>query len=207
MAGTCRDAPRAGDARAGPTGPGERTDGQARFHRLTPDQARWLAAQPVPCTAVVVTCFREDGNILMLQPAGTAPPWDLPHGVLPRGADAAGHAGRLLAHLAGVQVAGPLALFGMIDWGASAVAAGWGRTACFWGPVGRVAPLPPGSWAVRRTFLPLAQALHRAPPDIWRPLRGTTLAEAATVFDATRDFWLLQTLDALTRSDLDEVLD
>ena len=207
MAGTRCDAPCTEDAPAGPPGRGARPEGQARFHSLTPDQARWLAAQPVPCTAVVVTCFREDGNILMLQPAGTAPPWDLPHGVLPRGADAAGHAGRLLAYLAGVQVAEPPALFGMIDWGASAVAAGWGLTACFWGPVGRVAPLPSSSWAVRRTFLPLDQALHRAPPDTWRRLRGATLAAAATAFDAKRDFWLLQTLDAMTRSDLDELLD
>src|SRR4051794_14391883 len=160
---------------------------QARFQAYSPQHLLAFANVPVPCTAVVIACFREDGNILVLQPQGETAPWDLPHGSLPRGEEPAAYAGRLLEELAGITTGQPLSLYGVIDWGATATAAGWGWTACLFGSVGQVQPLPKTSWAAHRAFLPLDEAEARAPVDIWEHLRRETLEAAIAAFDANRD--------------------
>ena len=161
----------------------------------------------MPCSAVVVACFRADGNLLLLQPGGPGAAWDLPHGPLPRGREPAEYGAQLLATQSGVTVAAPLYLFGILDWGGEATAAGWGWTACLFGLVGRVAALPRGSWAARRAFLPLDAAFNRNATDPWQRLRRETLEEAAAVFDSVRDYWLIESLDALALHDLEDVLE
>jgi hypothetical protein len=180
---------------------------QARFQAYSPDQFLTFASLPVPCTAVVIACFREDSHILMLQPQGEAAPWDLPHGALPHGEEPISYAGRLLCDLAGVTTAQPLSLYGAIDWGATATAGGWGWTACLFGGVAEIGTLPKTSWAARRAFLPLGEAQARSPGDLWVHLRQQTLESAAAAFDTTRDYWLLQTLDAISLNDLNDTLE
>ena len=62
------DAPPPGAS--GPTQQLDQVAKQAQFQACTPRQLPILQASPVPCTAVVVACFRGDGNLLLLQEAG-----------------------------------------------------------------------------------------------------------------------------------------
>jgi hypothetical protein len=113
----------------------------------------------------------------------------------------------LLADLGGVTPAQLLQVFGLIDWGPTARAAGWGWTACLFGQVGAISPLSRPSEVSSRAFLPAAQIpVAVAPSDPWQRVRGAMLQAATEVFAAARDFWLLQTLDALIMYDLDDVL-
>ncbi|HMA34013.1 MAG TPA: hypothetical protein VKY74_05975 [Chloroflexia bacterium] len=191
---------------AGPFRYLEEVVAQARFRTVAPAHLTTLYKAPVPCTAVVIACFRGDGSLLMLRAAGSDSAWDLPHGVLPKGQEPAPYATQLLAELGGVRAAAPLRLFGMIDWGPAAIAAGWGWTACLIGDVGAIQALPGHPWVSGRAFVPLPEALRRAVPDLWYTLKRKTLEEASAVFDADRDFWLLQTLAALSLADRDDVL-
>jgi hypothetical protein len=180
---------------------------QAQFQVCTPRELPILARSPVPCTAVVIACFREDGNVLLLQPTTPGQAWDLPHGPLPAGHNPITYSSALLTTLSGIAPAEPLYLFGIIDWGAAARASGWGWTACLFGQVGRMTRLPKSSWACRRAFLPSAEALARTSPDSWQRLRRETLEQAVAVFESLRDFWLVASLDAVSRSDLDDLLE
>lgn len=179
---------------------------QAQFHLLTPQHRAALYRAAFSCTVVVVTCFRDDGAILMVQAASEDAPWDLPHGALPHGQDLSTAGAHLLIDLCGITAADPPRPFGVIDWGPAASAAGWGLTACLMGHLGMVKPLLKTSWAVRRAFFPLPEALLRAPPDPWQAVRRQTLQEAASVFDAARDYWLMQALEADNLIPLDDVL-
>ncbi len=179
---------------------------QVQFHLLAPQHRVALHRAPFSCSVMVVACFREDGAILMVQAAGEDAPWDLPHGTLPPGQEPGPHAGRLLAELCGVTPAETPRPFGVIDWGPAASAAGWGLTACLISHLGTVGPLLKTSWAARRAFFPLPEALLRAPPDPWQAVRRQTLQEANTVFDATRDYWFMQRLDIHTLNDPDDVV-
>jgi hypothetical protein len=156
------------------------------------------------CTALVVVCFRADGGLLLLAAAPPAP-WELPYGPAPHpGSDLAGRAIPLVQQVSGVRLAAPPLLFGYIDLGPAAAPAG--LAACLVGEVGQIGPLPRRSWARRRTFLPPADALAALPTDSWTTVRHACLDTAVAAYTATRDFWLLQPLDALTRADLDDVI-
>jgi len=157
----------------------------------------------VPCTAVTVACFRADGALLTWR-GRRDQVWDVPYYALPPGADAAQYATHLLMDLGGVAPAFLLQVFGLVDWGPAARAAGGGWTACLFGHVGTITPLPLPSAVSGRAFLPVAQ-IPAAAPDPWHRVRGVMLRAATDCFMATRDFWLLQTLDALIMYDLDDV--
>ncbi|HUS14598.1 MAG TPA: hypothetical protein VM536_06215 [Chloroflexia bacterium] len=142
----------------------------------------------------------------MLRSAGGATEWDLPQGALPAGGEPVLHGTRLLSDTAGVEPADTLGLFGIVHWGAGATpGAGW--TACLFGEVGRISPLPRTSGMFARAFLPVSDLVGRGPANDWRALRRDTLEAAASVFTTSRDYWLLQTLDAVSMGDLDDVLD
>lgn len=178
---------------------------QAAFYPLTARHLAALYAAPVRCAAVTITCFREDGALLTWR-SRRDPLWDVPYCVLPPGADPAHFATHLLANAAGVMPAQRLQVFGLLDWGPAARAAGWGWTACLFGNVGAVTPLPGPSEVSGRAFLPPGQIRAGAPPDPWQRVRRSMLQEATGLFVAARDFWLLQTWDALIMYDLDDVL-
>lgn len=165
---------------------------QAHFRAIAPAHLAALYHAPVPCTAVVVACFRDDGDLLLVRPVDGSETWDLPHGLLPRGVDPGPYAAELLAALAGVRFAAVPTLFGLIDWGPAAIHAGWGWTACLWGTVGAIGGLPEGSWAGGREFLPPDAALARITADCWGDLRRHAVREAGMVFDSARDYWLMQ---------------
>jgi hypothetical protein len=179
---------------------------QAAFHRLAARHLAALYAAPVPCTAVTVACFREDGALLTWR-RGRDQPWDLPACALAPGADAAQYAAHVLTDLGGIAPAERLQVFGLVDWGPAARAAGWGWTACLFGQVGAVDPLPRPAQVSGRAFLPVARIPPGLPADPWPRLRGALLQAATELFAAARDFWLLQTLDALIMYDLDDVPD
>jgi hypothetical protein len=179
---------------------------QAAFHRLAARHLATLYAAPVPCTAVTVACFREDGALLTWR-RGRDQPWDLPACALAPGADAAQYAAHVLTDLGGIAPAERLQVFGLDEWGPAARAAGWGWTACLFGQVGAVDPLPRPAQVSGRAFLPVARIPPGLPADPWPRVRGALLQAATELFAAARDFWLLQTLDALIMYDLDDVPD
>jgi hypothetical protein len=179
---------------------------QAAFHRLAARHLAALYAAPVPCTAVTVACFREDGALLTWR-RGRDQPWDLPACALAPGADAAQYAAHVLTDLGGSAPAERLQVFGLGDGGPAARAAGWGWTACLFGQVGAVDPLPRPAQVSGRAFLPVARIPPGLPADPWPRVRGALLQAATELFAAARDFWLLQTLDALIMYDLDDVPD
>jgi hypothetical protein len=176
---------------------------QAAFHRLSAWHLAALYEAPVPCTAVTVTCFRAERALLTWRRRRDQV-WDVLYYPLPPGADAAQYAAHLLADLGGVAPAQLLQVFGLIDWGPAARAAGWGWTACLVGHVGAITPLPLPSEVRGRVFLPAAEIPATA-PDPWQRVRGAMLRAATECFAAAHDFWLLQTWDALIMYDLDDV--
>ncbi len=196
------------DTAAGPaksSGYLDAVSGQACFRALLPTYQAALAQATVPCTALVVACFRDDGALLMVRPAApAAAAWDLPHGKLPLTANLTDYAEELLAHHTGVWPA-TLRLFGLIDWGPAAIQAGWGWTACLWGAVGAIGRLPPGTWG-GRAFLPPGEAQARTVADCWGALRRQTLAAATAQFTAECDYWLVQSAGALQRQQRDDSL-
>jgi hypothetical protein len=111
----------------------------------------------------------------------------------------------LLTDLGGVTPAQLLQVFGLVDWGPAARAAGWGWTACLFGHAGAITPVPLPSAVSGRAFLPAAQIPATVPPDPWQRVRGAMLQAATECSAAARDFWLLQTLDALIMYDLADV--
>ena len=161
--------------------------------------------------AVLITCFRADGGVLMLRRAGPGRNWDMPHGPIPSGRGTPARLGPLasdvLYELSGVRPAGRPVLYGMIDWGPTATRAGWGWTACLMAEVGSVDPLPPDSWAGSRAFLSPERVLDQLPADSWGMLRRDCLVFALTAFDETRDFWLLQPLDPDALAGTDTLLE
>ncbi|MDQ2809990.1 MAG: hypothetical protein M3Z04_24185 [Chloroflexota bacterium] len=189
-------------ARANSAGAGsfrylEEVVGQAQFRPLAADQPIAWGRLTVPCTAVVVACFRDDGALLMVCPPAAPPAtaWDLPHGKVPPAADPTDYAEELLAQRTGVW---PVTLtpFGLIDWGPTALQAGWGWTACLGGPVGVIGRLPPGTWG-GRAFVPPVEAPTRTAGDCWGALRRQTIAAAIAQFAGGCDYWLLQSGGAL----------
>ncbi len=173
----------------------EQVVGQAQFRPLAADSIAW-GQLAVPCTAVVVACFRDDGALLMVCPPGVAAAaWDLPHGKVPPAADPTDYAEELLAQRTGVWPV-TLAPFGMVDWGPAAVQAGWGWTMCLWGSVGVIGRLPPGTWG-GRAFVPPTEAPTRTAADCWSVLRRQTVAAAIAQFVGGCDYWLLQSGGAL----------
>src|SRR6478609_7017816 len=72
---------------------------QAHFRAVAPAHLVALYHAPVPCTAVVIACFRDDGDLLLVRAAEDGQTWDLPHGLLPRGVEAGPYASELLAGL------------------------------------------------------------------------------------------------------------
>ena len=76
--------------------------GQAQFRSLAAAEPVAWGQLAVPCTAVVVACFRDDGALLMVCPPGAPPAWDLPHGKVPPAANPADYAEELLAQRTGV---------------------------------------------------------------------------------------------------------
>ena len=184
----------------------------AEVHALAAPPARFVALAagarlPGPCAALLVACFRADGGLLMVQAAAPHEAWDVPHGpLLPTFTSDPGAAAiTLVARLCGVEMATRPLPYGYIQW--ETAAPDPHLTACMLGEVGRVVPLPAQSWAARRAFLHPHDAIHRLPADGWSSLRRACLEAALSAAASARDFWLIQPLDAISRADLEDVLD
>src|SRR5690348_12166569 len=113
----------------------------AAFHRLSARHLAALYEAPVPCPAVTIACFRADEALLTWRNRRDQV-WDVSYYALPPGAAVAQYATHLLTDLGAVAPAPLQQIFGLIDWGAAARAAGWGWTGCLFGHVGAITALP-----------------------------------------------------------------
>jgi hypothetical protein len=167
--------------------------------RFVPGHRRRRPA--VMCSALLVACFRADTCLLMLQRPPPHDAWDLPHGAIPQPdtnlSKLTNLAAQLVHALSGVRLAALPVPYGYIDWGPRAAQAGWGWTACLYGEVGEVEPIPAGSWAQKRAFLHPHELLAQSPADAWAILRHRCIAAAFDAFDDSRDFWLIQPVESL----------
>lgn len=164
--------------------------------RFVPGHRRRRPA--VMCSALLVACFRADSCLLMLQRPPPHDTWDLPHGAIPQPDTSLSKltqlAAQLVYGLSGVRLAALPVPYGYIDWGPRAAQAGWGWTACLFGEIGAIDPIPASSWAHKRDFFNLPDLQVQDLDDAWTVLRQRCITAAFDAYDDSRDFWLLQPL-------------